>query len=99
MQINDLKNSLNKDKEFIRQRKSVDLQRDVASMIKDTRILLDYSQKEFGEKVGIEQANISRIESGQHYPNLRTLEKIAEALETHLEIKFGKFCEAVTKDV
>lgn len=37
-------------------------------------------QEDLAIKTGMQRANISRIESGKHYPSLETLKKIADAL-------------------
>ena len=37
----------------------------------------DLTQEQFGERVGLTQAQVSRLESGEHKPNIGHLEKIA----------------------
>lgn len=46
------------------------------------------TQKNLAEKIGTKQSVISRLESGRANPSLAFLKKIAEALDTGLEIKF-----------
>ncbi|MBU4314657.1 MAG: helix-turn-helix domain-containing protein [Actinobacteria bacterium] len=46
------------------------------------------TQKQLADLLKTKQSNIARIESGSFYPSLRLLEKIAEALETELDIRF-----------
>ena len=46
------------------------------------------SQRQLSEKTGIAQADISRIETGDGNPTLRTLQKIAEGLGMRLELIF-----------
>lgn len=46
------------------------------------------SQKELAEKIGTKQSVISRLESGRSNPSVAFLKKLAQALNSHLEIKF-----------
>lgn len=48
------------------------------------------TQKELAVKVGTKQSVISRLESGRANPSVGFLKKLAEALNSHLEIKFTK---------
>ena len=54
------------------------------------RLRLDHglSQGALAERVGTTKSAISRLESGQHAPNLATLERIAAAFGGHVEIAF-----------
>ncbi len=47
------------------------------------------TQKGLAEKVGTKQSVISRLESGRANPSVGFLKRLAEALNTHLEIKFS----------
>ena len=46
------------------------------------------TQKELSIKTGINQADISKIETGTRKPSLKILEKIADALDMAIKIKF-----------
>ena len=46
------------------------------------------TQEELAQKVGTKQSVISRIESGRANPSVAFLKKLAQALNSHLEIKF-----------
>ena len=46
------------------------------------------SQRQLSERTGIAQADISRIETGDGNPTLRTLQKIAGGLGMRLELIF-----------
>jgi DNA-binding XRE family transcriptional regulator len=54
------------------------------------RLRLDHglSQEALAERVGTTKSAISRLESGQHAPNLATLEKIAAAFGGRVEVAF-----------
>ena len=53
--------------------------------IRDVRKAKGITQQELGEKTGIDQASISRMERGQKTIKLNDLKVIAEALEVSLE--------------
>ncbi len=57
--------------------------------IKEYRNIKGLSQKEVALKIGIDQAQYSRIESGKVEPTVSSLEKIAEALEIEVGQFFG----------
>lgn len=46
------------------------------------------TQKELASKVGTKQSVISRLESGRANPSVNFLKKLAQALNSHLEINF-----------
>ncbi|MBI2022244.1 helix-turn-helix transcriptional regulator [Candidatus Daviesbacteria bacterium] len=52
------------------------------------RINRGITQKELADKLGTKQSVISRLESGRANPSLGFLKKLAEALNSRLEIKF-----------
>lgn len=54
----------------------------------DARVNKGVTQKELAEKIGTKQSVISRLESGRANPSVAFLKKLAEALNSHLEIKF-----------
>ena len=46
------------------------------------------TQKEFSEKTGISQADISRLEHGTGNPSIKTLQRIAKAFHMALKVEF-----------
>lgn len=52
------------------------------------RIEKGLTQKELASRVGTKQSVISRLESGRANPSVAFLKKLAQALNSHLEIKF-----------
>ena len=58
-------------------------------MRKRTEILIAFiTQQQLAERTGIDQAAISRIESGKGNPTLNTLEALAEGTGVTLLIRF-----------
>lgn len=58
----------------------------IGERIKHFRKEKNFTQKQLGEKCGIDEANIRKYESGKANPKLETLEKIAHALDVNVEI-------------
>ncbi len=46
------------------------------------------TQESLAQRIGTKQSVISRLESGRANPSIGFLKKLAQALNTHLEIKF-----------
>ncbi|RJP46099.1 MAG: transcriptional regulator [Armatimonadetes bacterium] len=57
----------------------------------DARVKKGVTQKELAQRIGTKQSVISRLESGRANPSVAFLKKLAEALNSHLEIKFTNF--------
>ncbi|KKS13930.1 MAG: DNA-binding helix-turn-helix protein [Candidatus Daviesbacteria bacterium GW2011_GWB1_41_5] len=57
----------------------------------DARVKKGVTQKELAEKIGTKQSVISRLESGRANPSVAFLKKLAQALNSHLEIRFTNF--------
>jgi len=60
----------------------------VISAIIEARIKKGLTQKELAKKIGTKQSVISRFESGNANPSLSFLKRLAEALDTRLDIRF-----------
>ncbi len=54
----------------------------------DGRNQLNLTQKDLAELSGITQADISRLENGNANPSIRTLKKLAAAMNMALDIRF-----------
>lgn len=57
----------------------------------DARVKKGVSQEELAQRIGTKQSVISRLESGRANPSLGFLKRLAQALNTHLEIRFTNF--------
>lgn len=53
--------------------------------LKKLRISKQMSQHELAKRAGLAQSSISYIESGSKSPNIKTVIKLAKALEVNLE--------------
>ncbi len=54
----------------------------------DARKISGLTQKDLAEKTGIAQADISRLESGNANPSLKTLQRLAEGMGMKLKLEF-----------
>ncbi len=54
----------------------------------DARKSVGLTQKQLSEKTGIAQADISKLESGNANPSLRTLQRLAAGMGMKVEIRF-----------
>jgi transcriptional regulator with XRE-family HTH domain len=64
-------------------------QRAIGKAVKETRLKLGMTMTKFAKKVGVSQAQISRLEDGQQGFRTKTMQKIAEALGIPVVIYFG----------
>lgn len=60
----------------------------VIQAILDARIKKGLTQNDLAKKIGTKQSVISRLESGRANPSVAFLKKLAEALNSSLQIKF-----------
>jgi transcriptional regulator with XRE-family HTH domain len=63
--------------------------RDIALAVLDVRGRLGLTQKQLAERVGTSQPVIARLESGRHPVEVTLLVRIAEALGTPIDLRFG----------
>ena len=84
----DLKEQL-KDKEFRRYYEEEGRKLEIGYKIAQLRDKFGLTQKQLAKKIHSSQTVISRLENGDYWQcSLRTLEKIALATGTHLDIRF-----------
>lgn len=60
----------------------------IADALLQFRVDNKMTQKELARKIGINRSDLSKLESASANPTLKTLKKIALALEAKLEIKY-----------
>jgi ribosome-binding protein aMBF1 (putative translation factor) len=63
------------------------LHHSIACLLKERREELDLSLRELGRRVGINHSLISRMEAGQQTVSLKTLQRIAAALDMRLHVR------------
>ena len=89
--MSDLKKYLNKqlkNKDFKNEWINLQPEMELIRTIVKARTDKNITQKELSIKTGINQADISKIETGTRKPSLKILEKIADALDMAIKIQF-----------
>jgi DNA-binding XRE family transcriptional regulator len=66
----------------------LDLKYKVLSQVIELRRSHKITQLELAERINDRQSNIARLENGNANPSIEKLQKIAEALDSNLEIRF-----------
>lgn len=69
----------------------------LARLIIARRIRYELTQEQLAKRMGTSVPAVSRLESGQHRPNLGTLEKVAQAFGERIVVGFED--EAGTSDL
>ena len=75
------------DPEFVAALQEVEPEFQAAREVLRLRLAAGLTQKELAERVGTQQASISRLERASYKPNLGFLQRVAEALNARLEIR------------
>lgn len=60
---------------------------EIIRKITEARIKKGVTQKELAQKMKTKQSAISRLEAGNANPSLQFLKRLAQALDSHLEIR------------
>ena len=87
-EFRELLNEQLKDPEFKKEWDDIQPEMDVIRAMIDARIAQNLTQKELADKVGMNQADISKLENGTRNPSLKLLKKIAVGLGMDLKIQF-----------
>jgi transcriptional regulator with XRE-family HTH domain len=74
--------------EFRKEYDNLEPQYEIIRQIIKERNELNLTQKQLAERLGLNQSNISRLESGNYNPSIEFLQKIAEGLGKELHIEF-----------
>lgn len=62
----------------------------IGQMIKEVRLSAGFSRKELGERLGITESAVAKLESRRNSPSISTLERIAKAAGVRLVVGFEK---------
>ncbi len=66
----------------------LELEYKIKSQIIDLRRKKKLTQKQLAELMGTRQPSVARLESGEYNPSLEFLKKVADILDTDLDIRF-----------
>ncbi len=76
------------DPEFRSEYEALEPEFAIVKAIADARKHIGLTQKQLSEKTGIDQSDISRIESGEANPTLATLKRLAVGMNMTLRLEF-----------
>ncbi|OGE33967.1 transcriptional regulator [Candidatus Daviesbacteria bacterium RIFCSPHIGHO2_02_FULL_41_14] len=82
----DFKKELLQDPEIKKGYDALELEYSIIAQVIQKRLNKGLTQKELAERVGTKQSAIARLEGGNSNPSVAFLKKIAEALESKLQI-------------
>lgn len=82
-----LENQL-QDPEFEKEWQNLEPEYNMMQAIVDARKNHNLTQKELAERTGINQADISKIETGNANPTLSVLKRLAEGMDMVLKLEF-----------
>lgn len=77
-----------KDSEFQAEWNNIQPEMDVMRAIVDARIKQGLTQTELAQRIGMNQADISKLEHGNRNPSLELLKKLANGLGMELKLSF-----------
>ncbi len=83
-----LNRQLENDTEFRREYEALSPEYELAKMLIACRSTGNLTQKQLAELTGIDQADISKIENGNANPSIKTLTRLASAMNMTLKIEF-----------
>ena len=88
MNFKEYKKELMKDPEFVKAYEDLQPNMDIVKAILDARIKQNLSQKELSKLTGINQSEISKLESGERNPSIKLLQRLADGMGLTLKISF-----------
>ena len=86
--LDDMKKDLMKNPEFVKEYEAIQPEMDIIRAMIDARTAQHLTQKELAERTGINQADISKLESGTRNPTINLLKRLAEGMDMTLKIEF-----------
>ena len=88
MNFDEFKKQLMQDTEFKKAYDDLEPEYEIIRAMIDGRSELKLSQQELAQRTGINQAHISRLESGNYNPSLKFLKRLAAGLGKEVHISF-----------
>lgn len=89
--MSDFRNYLNdqlKNPEFQKEWDNLEPEFNIMQAMIDARKMRNMTQKELSERTGIDQSDISKIETGNANPALSTLKRLAEGMDMVLRLEY-----------
>lgn len=89
--MSDFRNYLNnqlEDPEFTKEWNELEPEFNIMQAMIDARKRCNMTQKELAERTGIDQSDISKIETGNANPALSTLKRLADGMDMVLKLEY-----------
>ncbi len=86
--FNDFLNEQLKDSEIRSEYEALEPEFAIVQAIIDARVSVGLTQKQLSERTGIAQSDISKLESGNANPSLRTLQRLASGMGMKMKLEF-----------
>ncbi len=77
-----------KNPEFKKEYEALEPEYTIIQAIIDARKASNLTQKQLAERTGIDQADISKLETGNSNPTLQLLERLADGMNMTLKLEF-----------
>lgn len=77
-----------KNPEFRKEYEALENEYSIKNLLLESRKEKNLTQEQLSKVIGIDRADISKLERGEGNPTLSTLERIAEGLDMRLRIQF-----------
>jgi transcriptional regulator with XRE-family HTH domain len=77
-----------KDPQFKKEYEALEPEYQIVRTVIQARKREHLSQQELADKIGIDRANLCKLENGNANPSVKMLKRIAEALQLRLKIEF-----------
>ena len=88
MNLSDYRKKQMQDPEFRAYAEQMQPFADLAKAVVGARLERNLTQQELSRLTGVAQSDISRLESCEGNPSLKTLIRIAEGMDMHLQVSF-----------
>jgi ribosome-binding protein aMBF1 (putative translation factor) len=88
IRVDDLHKKWMKDPEYQREYKALEKEFSLVTALIEARTRAGLTQEQLAHRMKTTQAVIARLEGGGSKPSTRTLERFAEATDSHLRITF-----------
>jgi len=95
-EFRDYLNEQLQDPEFRKEYEALDPEFAIIEAIIDARTSSGLTQKQISERSGIAQGDISRLENGNGNPSVKTLKRLASAMNMTLKIEFTPLADENT---
>lgn len=88
MKYSDIKNKYLSDKKVAAAYEELEPEYQLICAMIEARQEKNISQQQLADAIGIDRADISKIENGNANPSLKTIKRVAEGLGKKVEIRF-----------